>query len=475
MEDSDPPCAHHTMPAPIQTVPEKARQNGDFPASTIAAQIVDDHLTRGRIHPKHQDREKFRRLLREILYSDENTDEVTRVIETDNNVNCRLIYVVVRAGLEPALNEDPFEKKDELIKQALESLSVVELTLQRSPDVLFSVLEGRESDPQLDGPLFLWLVPRLSIMLGRTKDKEIHEGILRVLKTTLVMERKCRPQLKPQLVLKYIQGCIKDLLFFVEDLHQDTSGLRESLVPSMATIAEVFPLQAQQNHSRIPVQVCIQDAPQASIIILSLLSTMTTFQSKGSRETPTVDLNSLELSWTLSGLMRLWSTISFPKDHLAFEYLSEQCLIILLEILCGIMSKLVRVKIEVVNLPGALVLFSQIIAALLVLGPASLGGVLEKAICLAIFEISRLFELSPMIVEAFDEHLLPVILEITGSQSPIMDFGMDLQVCGTMLPNVNSAYSLKAISTTTSSHSYSKRQFDQFKAFAHPGSIISRH
>lgn len=197
------------MPTLGRRPPEEAKQNGHLPPSTIAAQIVDDHLTQGRIHPKHQDREKFRRLLREILHTDENSQDSNRLIETNSDVNCRLIYVVIRAGLELSLNEDPFEKKCDLITQALESLSVVELTLQRCSDVLFSILEGRDSDPHLDGPLFLWLLPRLFIILGRSHFNEIHLGILNVMKTILITERKCRPQKKPQLVLQYMQGCIK--------------------------------------------------------------------------------------------------------------------------------------------------------------------------------------------------------------------------------------------------------------------------
>lgn len=197
------------MPTLGRRPPEEVKQSGHLPPSTIAAQIVDDHSTQGRNHPKHQDREKFRRLLREILNTDENSQDSDHLIETNSDVNCRLIYVVIRAGLEPSLSEDPFEKQGDLITQALESLSVVELTLQRFPEVLFSILEGRDSDPLLDGPLFLWLLPRLFMIIGRSIDNKIPLGILNVLKTILITERKCRPQKKPQIVLQYMQGCIQ--------------------------------------------------------------------------------------------------------------------------------------------------------------------------------------------------------------------------------------------------------------------------
>lgn len=193
-----------------QNAVKETINNREPPASTLAAQIVDD-LTRGKSHPKYQDQERFRSLLREILdTNNEDGDEITQAIETSTNVNCRLIYVVTRAGLEASFSGDSFEKQDELNKQALESLSVVELTLRRCPEVLFTVLERGETDLQLDGPLYLWLVPRLFTVLGCNEDREVRLGVLRVLRTTLLVGRKGHPeQIKLQLVLKYIQGCVK--------------------------------------------------------------------------------------------------------------------------------------------------------------------------------------------------------------------------------------------------------------------------
>ena len=189
-------------------VPNETLRNGDSPASTLAAQIVDN-LARAKNHPKHQDQERFRKLLREILDTDEDGDEATRVTETNTSVNCRLIYVVIRAGLEVSFNQDPFVKQDGWIKQALESLSVVGLTLRRCPGVLFSILEGCETDLQFESPLYLWLVPRLFIILVRIENKEVRVGVLQVLRKVLIVEKRDHlNNLKLQSVLKYVQGCV---------------------------------------------------------------------------------------------------------------------------------------------------------------------------------------------------------------------------------------------------------------------------
>lgn len=190
------------------TIPNETLRNGDSPASTLAAQIVDN-LARAKNHPKHQDQGQFRKLLREILDTDEDGDEATRATETNISVNCRLIYVVIRAGLEASFNQDPFVKQDGWIKQALESLSVVELTLRRCPGVLFSILKGCETDLQLESPLYLWLLPRLFIILIRIDNKEVRLGVLQVFRTVLMVEKRDHfNHLKLQSVLKYVQGCI---------------------------------------------------------------------------------------------------------------------------------------------------------------------------------------------------------------------------------------------------------------------------
>lgn len=219
---------------------------------------------------------------------------------------------------------------------------------------------------------------------------------------------------------------LKDLLFYVEKPLQAAGGLRESSVPTMATITDVFPLQAGQDHVHSPVQVCVQDTAQASVIILCLLSTI---KSHGSSHMSTHSLNSLDISWTLSCLTRLWSTLSCGKLDLAFGHLSERYLLVFLQMLCDILAQLSRVSYETANLPRTSILISQATAALLLTDPAKLSDDLQKAICLAILEITCRFEFSLITAEAFDEHLLPIVVEITESASRLLDIGNDLQVC----------------------------------------------
>lgn len=194
--------------------------------------------------------------------------------------------------------------------------------------------------------------------------------------------------------------------------------LRELSVPTMETISEVFPIQLEQAYSWSPIQVNVQDKPQASIITMCLLSSVTSFEPGG--------LSPLDISWTLSGLTRLWNTLGSTEDNVLSRYSSKQCLVMFLETLRVIWLQLLSTKYETVNISRTSFLFTRIIATLLHLKSDELVDNLEKPICLSLFEIARLFQCSTAISEAFDEELLPVLVE---SQSRFINFGIDLQVC----------------------------------------------
>lgn len=194
----------------------------------------------------------------------------------------------------------------------------------------------------------------------------------------------------------------------------------------METISDVFPIHLQQASSWSPIQVHVPDRSQASIIIMCLLSSITPFELGGLGQTPQSGFDPLDLSWTLSCLTRLWNTFVSPVENLVSWYPSEQCLLMFLEILRGIMLQLVSTKNETVNISRTSVLSSRIIATLLLLKPEKLVSALQKSVCLALFETARLFQCSTALSEAFDEHLLPILVE---SRSYLMNFQVDLEVC----------------------------------------------
>lgn len=186
----------------------KLSQNAEPPQSTLAAQLVS-HFTDGKKHPRNQDEETFRQLLRELLGTESGQVVLAEPLEADSDVDCKLIYVIVKAGLESLNSDDPFNGKIELLRQAADSLTAINYTVKRNPEVLFVAPQFQGPDPRPIGPLYLWLLPKLLALMGCLQDSETVDGVLRVFTTLLVTERKThvkRANLNP--ILKYVKGCI---------------------------------------------------------------------------------------------------------------------------------------------------------------------------------------------------------------------------------------------------------------------------
>lgn len=183
-------------------------QIGDPPRST-AAQLVN-HLADGKKHPKVQDHEIFRQLLREVLGTENEHGGHGALIETDSQVNYKLINVILKAGLDVVAPDDPFGGSRELRSQAIESLSAIELTIRRDPAVMIVISPFREGDPKPQAPLYLWLVPKMLALISLRSDDAVTAGILQLLEAMLAKERYIQVQTSgKRSILRYIQLCVK--------------------------------------------------------------------------------------------------------------------------------------------------------------------------------------------------------------------------------------------------------------------------
>lgn len=184
------------------------QQDTDLPQSTLAAQLVD-RFTDGKKHSKSQDQETFQLLLREILGCERGQKARGEALENNKDVDCKLIYVIVKAGLEKPTFDDPFNGQVGLTKPVIDSMTAIEFTIRRNPEVLFAFLPNQEHESRSVGPLYMWLLPKVLAIIGSTDKKEVIDTALQVLKTALVTERKTHIKgLKIGRVLKYVKGCI---------------------------------------------------------------------------------------------------------------------------------------------------------------------------------------------------------------------------------------------------------------------------
>ena len=178
------------------------------PHSTLAAKLVS-HFTDGKRRPKNQDEETFGQLLREILGTESGQVVRSEALETDSDVDCKLIYVIVKAGLEKVTLNDPFNGRTQLSRQAIDSLAAINFTIKRNPEVLFVAPQYQELDPRPVGPLYLWLLPKMLAVAGAPQDTGTTDGVLGILTTFLINERKTHVRnVNSHPVLKYMKGCI---------------------------------------------------------------------------------------------------------------------------------------------------------------------------------------------------------------------------------------------------------------------------
>lgn len=145
------------------------------PPSTIAAQILHNHIRSNNVARQEPENEAlFGQLLQEYLRNPM-AEEAT--VET----NAQLISVVVEAGLDVLVKDNPFAP-DSLTQQAKDSLTVISYTIEKIPEVLISTNIGHAGD---NLPLFLWLLPKILNLLGRHHTAIIQKDLCDVLTTSI--------------------------------------------------------------------------------------------------------------------------------------------------------------------------------------------------------------------------------------------------------------------------------------------------
>ena len=189
--------------------------NGDPPQSTLAEQLVNRFTSDTRILPP-QDDDTFTQLLREVLDGDAYLNSA-QTPETNLDVTYRLIYVIVKAGLEVLTSDDPFARHEERTDQALTSLKAIELTFCRSPNALFHV-PSSSIDATLENiPLILWLLPKVLALLSFEKSDIVQTGSASLLVNLISLEVKLHPKrVKSRCIERYLKAV-------AEGLHSESS------------------------------------------------------------------------------------------------------------------------------------------------------------------------------------------------------------------------------------------------------------
>lgn len=204
-------AAAGAMPPPLMQLP--VTQHADQPPPSSVAVIVKNLKTVDG-SARLVDRDVFQQLLAEVLGTDGGDPTDTAGFEDNVGVNYKVVEVVMDAGLSILLQDDPFASSDELLLQASNSLLVVRLTIQRSPQVLFCpppVESGAETNRPV---LFLWLLPRLFPLLGHKATGTLVQDLLETIEALFVAAARIPEAWKYlKVVMGYCQSCVNCTLF----------------------------------------------------------------------------------------------------------------------------------------------------------------------------------------------------------------------------------------------------------------------
>ncbi|KAL1650444.1 serine/threonine-protein kinase M1 [Diplodia intermedia] len=177
--------------------------NGVPPPSTIAAQIVDNH-SRANGAQEPQNNALFGQLLQEFL-----TDPSAE--ESDVRLNLQLVSVVVEAGFNALLKENPFGR-DVLLSQARDGMSVIRITIERNPGLLFCP-DPVATDHATHPPLVAKLLPILFSLLSRPSLQSLHGDLRELLHSFIqVLSTDRRTWLEANLLIETYQASISGLI-----------------------------------------------------------------------------------------------------------------------------------------------------------------------------------------------------------------------------------------------------------------------
>ena len=135
--------------------------NGEgLPPSTYAAQIVQN-FAKATVVKSQRDYAGIGQLLENILEAEQRNLSIADGVETDLEANHNLVYTLSRHLLELFHHSDPFLSKDARNVQVSNCLNVIDLTIRKSPNVLY--VSSERKIPQ--GPLLLWILPQLTNLI----------------------------------------------------------------------------------------------------------------------------------------------------------------------------------------------------------------------------------------------------------------------------------------------------------------------
>ena len=180
------------------------------PSNRVVETLRNLSTTTG--HLKPGDRESFEQLLLEVsrtAIEGQNSNAVS-FHDVDTLASVELVSVIVRAGLDILLQEDPFADKEHLLFVAAKSLEALKVVVTTVPGLLFG--NSKATTPSaavVRSPLYIWLLPRLMALVARPHMESLQEELIELLQSVMgAVGKSVDSMLHTRNLLRYLQACI---------------------------------------------------------------------------------------------------------------------------------------------------------------------------------------------------------------------------------------------------------------------------
>lgn len=166
----------------------QARGAGPPPSSILATCVV------GTREPSRLKSDDFATLIAESLGADKNGEPN---IVANVEINLKLLEVMLIAGVLPFIDiqtEDPFRKqpvRGENLEQLKKCIDVINLTIQRTPEVLFEITGSDIHAATGAPPLHAVLLVVSASFISQSKDPDLATKSGELLKHCLAADEKC--------------------------------------------------------------------------------------------------------------------------------------------------------------------------------------------------------------------------------------------------------------------------------------------
>ncbi|KAL2062316.1 hypothetical protein VTL71DRAFT_6582 [Oculimacula yallundae] len=161
--------------------------NGEMllPPSTMAAQLISDISTKANNPSKEKDPDGLQQMMIEVSLEEaefeaqiKSDPTFTEEMDVKLERKHKLIYAFTCALLEKLTSDDPFLDLKECVQQGKEALEVYVGILKEFPQLLAYIPPaGRPLKGRGTGPLCIWLIPRVLVLLGRKGCETLTENI----------------------------------------------------------------------------------------------------------------------------------------------------------------------------------------------------------------------------------------------------------------------------------------------------------